>query len=40
MEKLHYAELYGLVVLADVVTVIQRNEMVRRTESNLNRYRN
>ncbi len=39
MEKLHHAELHGSVTFADVVTVIQRNEMVRRTEMDLNRYR-
>ncbi|MBI1928979.1 DNA integrity scanning protein DisA [Candidatus Poribacteria bacterium] len=36
--KLDRAELSGTVTLVDVVTVIQRMEMVRRAESDLNRY--
>jgi diadenylate cyclase len=39
MDRLQHAELSGAVILADIVTVIQRAEMVRRTEMELNRYR-
>lgn len=39
MDRLHRTELSGTVLLADVVSVTQRNEMVRRTENELNRYR-
>lgn len=38
MDGLQDAELTSTVTLSDIVTVIQRAEMVRRTENDLNRY--